>query len=72
MTIGSRVIHAIRFISEFILYLLIISLVELKEPDEVESIWNILNCVWLMMGSIMGQGSDILPKYEFCFNLVIN
>jgi len=33
-----------------------------QDPDEVESIWNILNCVWLMMGSIMGQGSDILPK----------
>jgi len=33
-----------------------------QDPDEVESIWNVLNCVWLMMGSIMGQGSDILPK----------
>lgn len=33
-----------------------------QEPDEVESIWNILNCVWLAMGSIMGQGCDILPK----------
>lgn len=32
------------------------------DPDEVESIWNILNCVWLSMGSIMGQGCDILPK----------
>lgn len=33
-----------------------------QDPDEVESIWNILNCVWLSMGSIMGQGCDILPK----------
>lgn len=33
-----------------------------QDPDEVESIWNVMNCVWLMMGSIMGQGSDILPK----------
>lgn len=33
-----------------------------QEPEEVESIWNILNCVWLSMGSIMGQGCDILPK----------
>lgn len=33
-----------------------------QDPDEVESIWNILNCVWLAMGSIMGQGCDILPK----------
>lgn len=34
----------------------------IQEPDEVESIWNFLNCVWLSMGSIMGQGCDILPK----------
>lgn len=33
-----------------------------QDPDEVESIWNLLNCVWLSMGSIMGQGCDILPK----------
>ncbi len=33
-----------------------------KEPQELENIWNILNCVWLTMGSIMGQGCDILPK----------
>lgn len=33
-----------------------------QDPEEVESIWNILNCVWLSMGSIMGQGCDILPK----------
>jgi ABC-type amino acid transport substrate-binding protein len=33
-----------------------------QEPEEVESIWNFMNCVWLSMGSIMGQGSDILPK----------
>lgn len=34
----------------------------IQEPEEVESIWNFLNCVWLSMGSIMGQGCDILPK----------
>lgn len=33
-----------------------------QDPEEVESIWGILNCVWLCMGSIMGQGCDILPK----------
>jgi glutamate receptor, ionotropic, invertebrate len=33
-----------------------------KDPEEVESIWNFMNCVWLSMGSIMGQGCDILPK----------
>ncbi|XP_059618967.1 glutamate receptor ionotropic, kainate 2-like [Phlebotomus argentipes] len=32
------------------------------EPEEVENIWNMRNCTWLTMGSIMGQGSDILPK----------
>lgn len=35
-----------------------------QEPDELESIWNILNCIWLSMGSIMGQGCDILPKLD--------
>jgi uncharacterized membrane protein YccF (DUF307 family) len=30
-----------------------------QEPEEVESIWNILNCIWLMMGSIMGQGERL-------------
>ena len=34
----------------------------IQDPEEVESIWNILNCIWLSMGSIMGQGCDILPK----------
>lgn len=33
-----------------------------QEPEELESIWNLLNCIWLSMGSIMGQGCDILPK----------
>lgn len=33
-----------------------------QDPEEVESIWNIMNCIWLSMGSIMGQGCDILPK----------
>ncbi|XP_055683998.1 glutamate receptor ionotropic, kainate 2-like [Lutzomyia longipalpis] len=32
------------------------------EPEEVENIWDMLNCTWLTMGSIMGQGCDILPK----------
>lgn len=33
-----------------------------QEPEELENIWHMLNCVWLTMGSIMGQGCDILPK----------
>ena len=33
---------------------------------DVENIWGTMNCIWVTMGSIMGQGSDILPKY---FNL---
>lgn len=32
------------------------------EVEEVENIWNMLNALWLTMGSIMGQGCDILPK----------
>uniref|UniRef100_A0A336KHH4 CSON010578 protein n=1 Tax=Culicoides sonorensis TaxID=179676 RepID=A0A336KHH4_CULSO len=30
--------------------------------EEKENIWGMLNCTWLTMGSVMGQGSDILPK----------
>ncbi|XP_055903176.1 glutamate receptor ionotropic, kainate 2 [Eupeodes corollae] len=33
-----------------------------KEAEEVENIWSIMNTTWLTMGSIMGQGCDILPK----------
>ncbi|XP_068150954.1 glutamate receptor ionotropic, kainate 2 [Drosophila tropicalis] len=33
-----------------------------KEPEEVENIWSIMNTTWLSIGSLMGQGCDILPK----------
>uniref|UniRef100_A0A182U976 Glutamate receptor 1 n=1 Tax=Anopheles melas TaxID=34690 RepID=A0A182U976_9DIPT len=33
-----------------------------QDNDEVENIWDMLNALWLTMGSIMGQGCDILPK----------
>lgn len=33
-----------------------------QNAEEVENIWNMQNCIWLTMGSIMGQGCDILPK----------
>nr|UVX20224.1 ionotropic receptor [Endoclita signifer] len=33
-----------------------------KEPEELENIWNLKNCAWLTLGSIMTQGCDILPK----------
>ena len=33
-----------------------------NEDSEVENIWGMLNCIWVTMGSIMGQGCDILPK----------
>lgn len=33
-----------------------------KEPEEYENLWTITNTTWLTMGSIMGQGCDILPK----------
>ncbi|XP_037026038.1 glutamate receptor ionotropic, kainate 2-like [Bradysia coprophila] len=32
------------------------------DPDELETIWNMHNCIWLTAGSIMQQGCDILPK----------
>nr|AUF73077.1 ionotropic receptor [Anoplophora chinensis] len=31
-------------------------------PRELENIWNMKNCLWLTLGSIMAQGCDILPK----------
>nr|QKN21291.1 glutamate receptor ionotropic kainate 2 [Bactrocera dorsalis] len=33
-----------------------------KEPEEVENPWCMSNTTWLAVGSIMGQGCDILPK----------
>lgn len=33
-----------------------------KEPEELENLWTLTNTSWLTMGSIMGQGCDILPK----------
>nr|UTN00866.1 ionotropic receptor [Semanotus bifasciatus] len=33
-----------------------------NSPTELENIWNIKNCFWLTLGSIMAQGCDILPK----------
>ena len=33
-----------------------------ESPEEFENIWNIHNCIWLALGSIMQQGCDILPK----------
>ncbi|XP_030751235.1 glutamate receptor ionotropic, kainate 2-like [Sitophilus oryzae] len=33
-----------------------------QQPEELENIWNIKNCLWLTLGSIMTQGCDILPK----------
>ncbi|KAG5889811.1 hypothetical protein JTB14_025590 [Gonioctena quinquepunctata] len=32
------------------------------DPEELENIWDLKNCLWLTMGSIMTQGCDILPK----------
>ncbi|KAF2904859.1 hypothetical protein ILUMI_01330 [Ignelater luminosus] len=33
-----------------------------ENPEELENIWDLGNCMWLTMGSIMTQGCDILPK----------
>ncbi|KAL0124437.1 hypothetical protein PUN28_006343 [Cardiocondyla obscurior] len=32
------------------------------DPEELENNFNLKNSMWLMIGSIMQQGSDILPK----------
>ncbi|XP_030380658.1 uncharacterized protein LOC115628614 [Scaptodrosophila lebanonensis] len=34
----------------------------IPDPDELENIWNVNNSSWLMVGSIMQQGCDILPR----------
>ncbi|XP_017773931.1 PREDICTED: glutamate receptor ionotropic, kainate 2-like [Nicrophorus vespilloides] len=31
-------------------------------PEELENIWTLKNCLWLILGSTMSQGCDILPK----------
>lgn len=41
------------------------------EPEELENIWNMHNCIWLTVGSIMQQGCDILPKYV-CFTSILD
>lgn len=33
-----------------------------EKPEELENIWDLKNCLWLTLGSIMTQGCDILPK----------
>lgn len=32
------------------------------DADELENNFNLMNSMWLTMGSLMQQGSDILPK----------
>ena len=32
------------------------------DPDELETFFDLKNCLWFGMGSLMCQGSDILPK----------
>lgn len=33
-----------------------------EDPEELENIWRTRNTGWLMIGSIMQQGCDILPR----------
>ncbi|KDR09166.1 glutamate receptor ionotropic, kainate 2-like isoform X2 [Zootermopsis nevadensis] len=33
-----------------------------SDPEELENTFNLMNCLWFSIGSLMGQGSDILPK----------
>lgn len=32
------------------------------DPEELENSFNLMNCLWFSIGSLMGQGCDILPK----------
>lgn len=32
------------------------------DPEELENKFNLMNCLWFSIGSLMGQGCDILPK----------
>ena len=41
-----------------------------SDPEEVENQFSLLNCLWFTVGSIMGQGCDLLPKYVFNQTLV--
>ncbi|KAJ0183280.1 hypothetical protein K1T71_001256 [Dendrolimus kikuchii] len=33
-----------------------------QNPEHLENIWSLYNCMWLTMGAIMTQGCDILPR----------
>ncbi|PBC34948.1 Glutamate receptor, ionotropic kainate [Apis cerana cerana] len=35
-----------------------------KNPDHLENRFKLLNCMWFTIGSLMRQGSDILPKFS--------
>lgn len=39
-------------------------------PEELETIWNMHNCIWLTAGSIMQQGCDLLPKLVILINFL--
>lgn len=30
-----------------------------EDPEELETIWNMHNCIWLTVGSIMQQGNTV-------------
>ncbi|XP_062531199.1 glutamate receptor ionotropic, kainate 2 [Bombyx mori] len=32
------------------------------EPENLQNIWSLYNCMWLNVGAIMTQGCDILPR----------
>ncbi|RVE50832.1 hypothetical protein evm_004581 [Chilo suppressalis] len=33
-----------------------------QNPENLQNIWSLYNCMWLAMGTIMTQGCDILPR----------
>lgn len=43
-----------------------------RNPETLQNIWDLYNCMWLTMGSIMTQGCDILPRYVIKLSYINN
>jgi len=35
-----------------------------QQPDILENQFTVLNSMWFTIGSLMQQGSDVMPKYR--------
>lgn len=40
-----------------------------QQPDILENNFTILNAMWFTIGSLMQQGSDVMPRYIIYFQL---